>query len=58
MDDHQESLKNFNHAMEVLDKVVKTFEDFEGNLEPFKQLKEDAIIEKERIHMTCDSLFK
>ena len=53
-----ESITNFNHALEVLERVVKGFEEFDGDLGPFKQLKDDAIIEKQRIHMTCAGIFK
>lgn len=51
-----ESLKSYMHALEVLGKVTMTFQQFEGDISPFKQLYVDTLIEKGKVHMTCANI--
>ena len=46
------------HALEVLGKVALSFEQYEGDLSPFKQLYIDALVEKGKVHMTCANILK
>lgn len=48
-----ESLKSFSHALEVLSKILLTFQRFDGDLSQFQQLYNDALVEKGRVHLTC-----